>query len=438
MAKLIKTYSFENREGKLITNLKKTLTDHGIVFEQLSADGILNLVKKSAHYEDFVNLIHTFLGLMKSNGIKPENITSSLRDKRLNVFLAVFNPIYKRYERRLSDTSEIDYNDMINRATEHFNSGDFKKPYKYILVDEFQDMSLGRYALLKGLRAQNPDVKLYAVGDDWQSIFRFTGSDISIITEFEQHFGFTSQTAILKTFRFNDQILKVSSGFVQKNPVQIRKVLSANRIATTDSFAFVPLGATGDVNSWQNAKEQVIRSILDDIVRSQPDASVFLIGRYHHNVPFSFRSIKESYSSLKIEYFTAHRVKGMTCDYAILLDVDSGVLGFPSEIADDPLLNYLLNEGDKFENAEERRVFYVAITRARHKNYLLYNPLNPSKFLTELMEMNDIYQPVSEKCPECGGILVKRSGPYSEFYGCSNYPQCNGKMQIAVSKPVPA
>jgi DNA helicase IV len=111
--------------------------------------------------------------------------------------------------------------------------------------------------------------------------------------------------------------------------------------------------------------------------------------------------------------------------------LDSGIFGFPSEIADDPILNSVLHEGDKFDNAEERRLFYVATTRARHQNYLLYDLLNPSKFVTELLQLSSEMAAMKEtKCPECGGILVKRSGAYGDFYGCVHYPQCTGKMTL--------
>jgi DNA helicase-4 len=120
----------------------------------------------------------------------------------------------------------------------------------------------------------------------------------------------------------------------------------------------------------------------------------------------------------------------MTCDYTILLDIDSGVLGFPSEMADDPMLNYLLQEGDGFDNAEERRVFYVAITRARYRNYLIYNEHQPSKFIAELQTENNLPEQAMIKCPECSGQMVKRTGPYSEFYGCVHYPQCTGKIVL--------
>lgn len=429
---LIETYSFENAEGSLISNLKKKLVQLGVILVPQKPEDLLPLIKKSEYYEDFMNLIYTFLGLMKSNAKIPDEISTKHNDRRFSVFLDVFKPLYVKYEAQLRKTSQVDFNDMINQAAEHIYKGDFRKPYKYILVDEFQDMSLGRYELLKSLKKQNPGVKLYAVGDDWQSIFRFTGSDISIITEFREHFGFTCQTSIFRTYRFNDEILQVSSKYIQKNPVQIRKTLFSDRQAEGNSFEFIGSAVSGNQENHQNAKNLHIRQALDEISRLKHDAKVFLIGRYHHNVPSNFRMLMKQYPLLTIQYFTAHRVKGMTCDYAILLDVNSGTLGFPSEMADDPLLNYLLHEGDKFENAEERRVFYVAITRARHKNFLLYNELNPSKFLTEIKEGYDITAQASETCPECEGILIRRKGPYSEFWGCSNYPTCKGKLPIAL------
>ncbi|HTD98371.1 MAG TPA: UvrD-helicase domain-containing protein [Mucilaginibacter sp.] len=424
--KLIKTYSFENKEGTLLSNLKQRLLDQGVIFAPRTKEEILPMVKDGVHYADFMDLVYTFLGLMKSNGKTPDRIVPGFGHKRLKIFVGVFQSLYGEYEAELRRRSQIDYNDMINRAAEYFSRGDFKKPYRYILVDEFQDMSLGRYALLKAVKKQNPEAKLYAVGDDWQSIFRFTGSDISIITAFETHFGFTSSTAILRTYRFNDEILKVSGGFIQKNPAQLRKELVANREATNASFEFIGLDGTTET------KVTHVRGILAGIAELQADARVFLIGRYHHNVPKDLKAIRSEFPGLTILYFTAHRVKGMTCDYAILLDIDSGKLGFPSEIADDPLLSYLLQEGDSFENAEERRVFYVAITRARHKNYLLYNLSSPSKFILELPGGSGIGGPSPVKrCPECRGVLVKRTGPFSSFYGCSNYPACEVMVPIA-------
>ena len=417
--RLIKSFSYEASEGCLIRNLKQRLLTEGVEMKERDPEEILELLEKSEDYQDFMNLIYVFLTLMKSCGKSPGDLEPDKGDQRSRVFLDVIEPLYQAYDHHLKSISAVDFNDMINHAAQHFYNGKYTKPYKYILVDEFQDMSIGRYQLLQAIRVQNPGVKLYAVGDDWQSIYRFTGSDLSIITQFEKHFGVTCQTAILKTYRFNDQILQTSSAFVQKNPAQLRKQLTA-QLPTPEghtSFAFLPY------KSGIERKNRLVE-ILDKIHALQPNASVFLIGRYKASMP---KNVK--HSGLNIQFFTAHGVKGMTCDYAILLDINSGTLGFPSEMADDPILNYLLQEKDHFENAEERRVFYVAITRARHKNYLLYHANQPSKFITELQEATN----TNIRCPECNGRMIRRTGPYSEFYGCVHYPKCTGKVPLSLS-----
>jgi len=430
--KLIKTYSYENKENTLLQNLRKRLEELGVEFKERTPEELQEIIASSSHFEDFIGLVYTFLGLLKSNGKQPANIKVPLTDKRLKVFLEVFTPLYNEYQRELKKQNAIDFNDMINLASEHITNGHYNKPYKYILVDEFQDMSLGRYELLKSLRKQNPEAKLYTVGDDWQSIFRFSGSDISIITEFAAHFGFTSQSAILKTYRFNDEILKTTSEFIQKNPSQLKKTLSAITIAEQPSFVFHELDLAGQfLPKKKAAKHECIRHILEGIQTIQSDAVVFLIGRYHGNCPDTLPQLKRDFPAFTLNFFTAHSVKGLTADYAILLDMDSGVYGFPSEIADDPILNAVLHEGDKFDNSEERRLFYVATTRARHQNHLLYDQTNPSKFVEELLMLESNQAILQQRrCPECNGILIRRKGIFSEFYGCVNYPQCSGKISI--------
>ena len=427
--KLIKTYSYENKRNRLVSSLKKQLDELGVELKKRASDEILDVIHQSTQYEDFMNLVYTFLNLMKSNNKIPSDFKEIKNDKRLAVFLEVFKPLYHKYQARLAADGSIDYNDMINEATKHINRGDFRRPYKYILVDEFQDMSLGRYELVKSLKRANPGVKLYGVGDDWQSIFRFTGSDISIITKFEENFGFTHQSNILQTYRFNSEILGTTSTFIQKNPSQIQKQLSAGFEAIAPSFSFVGLNYQSLNGDERKAlKHARVDELLSEIERLDNCETVFLIGRYHHNQIAQFNQLCAKHSNLSIKYFTAHSVKGLTSDYSIILDVDSGKLGFPSEIADDPILNYLLYEGDSFDNAEERRVFYVAMSRARHRNYILFDENSPSKFVLEIIADGNVENPFADAviCPKCKGRMVKRNGPRNQFYGCTNYPHCNG------------
>ncbi|PWS30251.1 hypothetical protein DF947_17600 [Pedobacter paludis] len=246
-------------------------------------------------------------------------------------------------------------------------------------------MSLGRYGLLKALKAASPESKLYAVGDDWQSIFRFTGSDISIITQFSRHFGATAANSVLQTYRFNDRILALSSSFVMANPSQLSKQLSSPFKASLPPFVLVPQVLSGNRAQRALQKFDVLCGVVGRISMDHTCGTVFLIGRYHHNAPPDLRELQRLYPKFKLVYHTAHACKGLTCEVSVLLDLDGGVYGFPSEMADDPILGNLLHEGESYENAEERRLFYVALTRARHQVYLLFNPNNRSKFIDELI-----------------------------------------------------
>lgn len=383
--RLLKTYSFQHKNGTLLRALRAQLEAHGVVLNKRPPGEILAKVKKLDDYEDFMGLVFTFMNLMKSNDASVAALKAKAKDKRFRVFLDVFGPLSAAYEAELVRTGSIDYNDMVNLAAGYILGGGFTKKYRYILVDEFQDMSLGRYGLLKALKASSPESKLYAVGDDWQSIFRFTGSDISIITQFSKHFGATAANSVLQTYRFNDRILALSSGFVMANPSQLSKQLSSPFKASLPPFVLVPQVLSGNRAQRALQKFDVLCGVMGRISMDHTCGTVFLIGRYHHNAPPDLRELQRLYPKFKLVYHTAHACKGLTCEVSVLLDLDGGVYGFPSEMADDPILGNLLHEGESYENAEERRLFYVALTRARHQVYLLFNPNNRSKFIDELI-----------------------------------------------------
>jgi DNA helicase IV len=386
--RLIKTYSYQSYDGSMLRSLKTQLSSFGVLLKKRKPEEIIATLKKTENFEGFIGLIYTFLNLMKSSGITPGQLKTEDMEQRFSVFLDVFTPLFRAYEQKLRDTGSIDFNDMVNYATSYIENGKYQKTYKYILVDEFQDMSQGRYALLAALKKANPGAKLYAVGDDWQSVYRFNGSDVSIICRFSEYFGVTSHNQILQTYRFNTEILHVSSTFIQKNPIQLRKKLSSPFDASFPAFALVPV----DLRRMKKAEIDLylfdrINQLLGGISQK---ANVFLIGRYNHNIPTDLAELKKKHPLLRIFFHTAHGSKGLTCDYAILLGLDSGIFGFPSEIADDPVLDYLLEDSGSYDNAEERRLFYVAMTRARHKVYLMYNKRNPSRFIRELKSDHEI------------------------------------------------
>lgn len=197
------------------------------MFEKLAGLGTL---------DKFTGLLATFLNHFKSNLHTVEGLrarkTECKDPARFEAFLAIFHSVCNEYQRRLSEAGEVDFNDMVAKATRHVESGKYRSPFQYVLVDEFQDISIGRARLVKALKHQDPSTRLCCVGDDWQAIYRFAGSDIAIMRHFEQEFGHSVVVQLDRTFRYNNQINDLSSKFVLKNPKQIRKQLTPHTHTT--------------------------------------------------------------------------------------------------------------------------------------------------------------------------------------------------------------
>ena len=230
---LIETFSHEKAAGKLTKYLSEKLAAHGVTFSPIPSDQVFVALQEQERVDPFTTLVATFLHHFKGAQLSSHEVArraAKAGDRlRAQAFLAVFEPIFERYQQSLS--RQIDFHDMINRATKHVEAGRFLSPFRYILVDEFQDISPGRARLLKALLDQSPDAQLFAVGDDWQSIYRFAGSDIAIMREFGDHFGHTEQTYLETTFRCADRIAEVATKFVLSNPAQIRKKVRSTRRA---------------------------------------------------------------------------------------------------------------------------------------------------------------------------------------------------------------
>ncbi len=252
---LIETYSYERKEGNLIPNLIQKLRKNNIEVKEKSPEQIWQLLEENAK-EDisaFIQLVQTFLSLLKSNNYTLTDIETKAKkiDKDENrlralAFLKIFKPFYNLYEKILSSGNDkikqntIDFSDMINKAAEYIQKGEFQNNYKYIIIDEFQDISIGRYQLIKAMLNQNPNCKLFCVGDDWQSVYRFSGSDIAIFTKFDEYFGATSKTYIEKTYRFDNKMIAVSSEFILRNPKQFKKGLKSDKVGNEKPFTVLP------------------------------------------------------------------------------------------------------------------------------------------------------------------------------------------------------
>jgi DNA helicase IV len=459
---LIETYSWERKKGILLTRLKEKLIEKNVEFNPKTPEEIWDVINRTDENEvnNFIRLLHTYLTLLKSNNYSlieiKERIKQSEDDEQIErnlAFLNIFEPVYKKYESFLKERNEIDFSDMINNAVEYVRDKQFNHSYKYIIIDEFQDISIGRYKLIKALLDNNPDCKLFCVGDDWQSIFRFTGSDIALFTRFQKYFDlspisdFTRASEILyieTTYRFGNSLIKLSSDFILKNPSQVRKQLKS--YTQQKSEAFTSYSYNFDNNMISEPLLKAFNEILKRTGFEIP-VKVLILGRYNHDIKvlkmieelsYKFDTNSQQYkikysgaSNLDITFLTVHSAKGLEADYVILINCNSGKYGFPSEITDDPVLNLLLSETEHFPNSEERRVFYVALTRAKKHLYIISNDQIKSKFLIEIEKPQT---KVIKNCKWCStGILIFKTGEYGDFFGCSNFPYCNYTRELITS-----
>ena len=429
---LVETFSHEQTDGRLLRNLEEKLGAHGVTFSPMPREEIFAALDRQGRIDPFTRLVATFLQHFKGSRLSFGDIAERARahrDKtRAMAFLAVFRPIFERYQDTLAASGEIDFHDMINRATDLVEEGRYRSPFSYILVDEFQDISPSRARLLKALLDSSPGSQLFAVGDDWQAIYRFGGSDISVMRDFGDHFGAFERVDLATTFRCADRIATVATDFVLRNPDQIRKTVNTTRKADRPAV-FVGLPGEQELSLLKEALDR----IEADARQYEGTSEVLLLGRYRHLRPRNLDAMPKQYPGLRFNWMTVHRSKGLEADYAVVLGLCSGKHGFPAEIADDPLLDLVLATPEAHPNAEERRLLYVAVTRARRQVFLLADGGPPSAFVTELIDDGydiEVFGRPPEgdvPCPRCGGGRLERRENARNggvFYGCSNFPLC--------------
>ena len=516
--RLIESYSHWNQNHDLLSKLKELLLTNGVKLDE-DLDRRKNLYLKLKQDESFsrsiVDLISTFISLYKANNSTAEAVDARAHTTyannnfmwhRYELFMVFVKPMIGFYKATLAEKNQIDYDDMINHATEAVRKNGISTRYKYIIVDEYQDISMSRFGLIQAIR-EKLDAKLICVGDDWQSIYRFAGSDVTLFTSFEKFNGFHEQLKIERTYRNSQDLVNIASKFITRNSHQVPKKM------VSDKRKMLPV----TILSLQDQRKS-LATALDRILASQPDYSgdILILGRHNFDLKrmfsggansqdemdatygFTFKKredtgdVQLTYNNYsKIKFMSVHHAKGLEADDVIVINLINDLYGFPNKITDDPILNLLLADSDDYPYAEERRLFYVAITRTKNEVYIVTNPPTAHKgistFIDEIIRDNQrLFSVVSEegeetpvncprcgkgvlvirknsvtgkeflgctnypycektyhsveilncqvKCPKCSGWMVKRSGQYGEFYGCTNYPSCTGTIDIQTDK----
>ncbi len=446
---LVETSSQERVEGRLTTALAEKIAPHATP-RPIPPARMFEALSRLGQIDGFTQTLATFLRLFKGASTTVEACRKkgrATRDADRNLaFLEIFEAVLDAYRRRLD--GRIDFEDMILRATDHVRSGRYRSPYRHLLVDEFQDVSESRAKLLLALGRQHGDARVFAVGDDWQSIYRFAGSEIRLMRHFGEEFGgaFDGETgvhatvALARTFRNVDRIALPARDFVLRNPAQIPKdvVPAGKSPSPAIGIAYHEPAGSG------KALEDALKRVGGDAGAASGRQSVLLLGRYRAACPKNLRDLRARHPGLDLRFRTAHGAKGLEADHVVILGAVSGRMGFPSEIVDDPLLDMVLPEAEEFGHAEERRLFYVALTRARRSVTILADRDRPSAFARELERNREDVAILSgdsggpgiaaRGCDECGGrMLARTSGAGFAYFACEHRPLCDGYLPACPS-----
>ncbi|EPZ2456038.1 DNA helicase IV [Citrobacter youngae] len=302
------------------------------------------------------------------------NAPEAIRDlfsKRIKLMA----PLLKAWKSALKEENAVDFSGLIHQAIVILEKGRFISPWKHILVDEFQDISPQRAALLAALRKQNSQTTLFAVGDDWQAIYRFSGAQLSLTTAFRQHFGEGDRCDLDTTYRFNSRIGEIANRFIQQNPHQLKKPLNSL--------------TAGDRKAVTLLDESQLDALLDKLSGfAKAEERILVLARYHHLKPASLEKAATRWPKLQLDFMTIHASKGQQADYVIVVGLHDGNDGFPAPARESIMEEALLPMVEDFPDAEERRLLYVALTRARHRVWLLFNKDAPSCFVDELKQLD--------------------------------------------------
>lgn len=472
---LIYTFSRYNDHRDYIDHLKEQLLQRGYTLRPKPATEVY---KKLADNEEnkyifrLTLLICNFISNFKTQGYQLEQFDkfrASTKNIRTDLFLEICSICYLEYQKALKENHCIDFQDMINESADIIHKRLISRDlldFKYIIVDEYQDISRQRYNLIREL-SQLCHAKIVAVGDDWQSIYAFSGSILPLFTRFSQEVSYAQELKITHTYRNAQEIIDIAGTFIQKNSNQIKKeLISPKRISNPviiRTYSEDPIERQKGGRYYSLAAE--VEKAIEDIIKYNNQeikhrvTSILLIGRYgfdarHLCVSSNFTYDEKTgkiYSTkynkqVKLQFLTAHSSKGLSAENVIIINAKDDIYGFPSKVDDDPILNLVVSNDQSYNYAEERRLFYVALTRTKNRVFIITPEKRPSEFIKELLSNTQSYPNVTLKgelkvssnelitvqnrCPICGYPMKLR---WNKNYGlklwiCTNDQEICGFM----------
>ena len=416
-------------EKGLCTRLKQDLERLGISCEKLSEDEIWSRIKDRA-IDKFTGVVRGFIQRCRKLSLTPEQLSNMVKnhdciDDVEKHFLNLAQVFYLSYLEYLQATGEEDFDGLMQKAAELVAGGktSFRRKSKesdlksiqYVLIDEYQDFSELFNRLIRALRARNPGVRFFCVGDDWQAIHGFAGANLYFFKEFKNIFQPSRQVHMVTNYRSAKTIVDVGNALMKDKgkPGQARKKASRGQVVIADLAAFSPTPQEKNIDLGDDSTYAVlrlVRKIIDD------GKNVVMLSRTH-SVPWyvnygnqvksldkseldrfltALRSRLSTHQKDKITISTVHSYKGRQKDVVIVLDATDR--RYPL-LHPDMIFTRIFGDSHEHVEKEERRLFYVALTRAKEELYILRENNNFSPFLKDLEEYMKLSRLEWSNCP---------------------------------------
>ena len=404
---LVETYSWQHRAGTLLETLQANLEELGVEFNPVPTEELVQQLSQE-RINWLAHLLGGFLHHVKSANLSRAEIegrAQNARDrKRTQRFLQVFHDC----EGAIPATPRPGKSHRLPRPHQpgcghHEGVTNGRTPSPTSWWTSSRTSPKGRMALLEALRKEG--LSYFLVGDDWQSIYRFAGSQVGLVHDCDRHLGHTERRVLTRTFRFGEGILKPSGRFVKQNPEQTKRDLTTER----EGEGIIVMAA----QDRQEGLNQAIQEILEKNQERHP--SILVLARYRSRNRM-VRGLQKRVPAL-LDFSTVHAAKGRESEYVIVLDLSDDRYGFPCRAEDDPLMELVMPpaHGQAFPHSEERRLFYVAMTRAIRSAYLIADAKNPSPFIRELLKSSPEVEDrgnLAPPCPKCprGALIPSASG----------------------------
>ena len=436
---LLETYHYNWTENNLYKRLEQLMHQQFIAIRPKTDKEIREALENSGIFKESKNRYLKCLQAIRTERLDYTQVLKRLQKANVahaRQYTDFLMRIHDAYVKKLNEAQEIDFDDMILQATMLIKNGSFTPKWKHILVDEFQDISMARLELLKEIYSKEPRPIWTVVGDDWQSIYRFSGGKLEVTTQFGKMIGSHTLSKLEKTYRYNNSIADTAGHFIMRNPEQYKKDVVTHTQVNDSCVHLYDSYVMKEGKRESNISLKALE-IYNQIRKQHPDASIAILARYRYLI----KEAKDVIKDTNVKFWTFHGSKGLEADYCILLGFFQGKTGFPNNNKEDAVVEALLPTLDDYPHSEERRLFYVALTRAKKESYLIADATAPSEFINELLSPQYNIDIVSEgfkdkyrkifKCPVCStGYFALKVGKFGNFYSCTSGSVCRSSPRV--------